>query len=153
MNIQKTAQKALVLNKTRTHFLALKYLSSRYFPTELVGKYGLPGGQMEFGEDPDAAIIREVQEETGITITPSLPFYIWQWQYEKDGHPKQIVAVGRLCFYKSGEIKEPNNEKEVSLAKAAWLSLKDLNLNILIQSEVPIFKRYFTFQRNNPFVF
>lgn len=32
------------------------------------GRYGLPGGVIEFGETPDAAVLRETVEETGFTV-------------------------------------------------------------------------------------
>ncbi len=35
---------------------------------EWEGAWTLPGGGIEFGESPDAAVIREVAEETGLTV-------------------------------------------------------------------------------------
>jgi 8-oxo-dGTP diphosphatase len=37
---------------------------------KLAGYYDLPGGMIEDGEEPGAAVVREIQEETGITISP-----------------------------------------------------------------------------------
>ena len=34
---------------------------------------GLPGGHMEMGEQPDAAVIREVEEELGVVISAPVP--------------------------------------------------------------------------------
>lgn len=36
---------------------------------ELVGKWELPGGMMNYGETPEQALKREVQEELGIPVT------------------------------------------------------------------------------------
>ena len=35
------------------------------------GKWTLPGGGIEFCEDPEAAMVREVREETGLIVRPS----------------------------------------------------------------------------------
>ena len=35
-----------------------------------VGRWTLPGGGVEFGEDPAAAMIRELREETGLDVRP-----------------------------------------------------------------------------------
>jgi 8-oxo-dGTP diphosphatase len=32
-----------------------------------VGKYALPGGHLEYGEDPKSSCLRELEEECGIT--------------------------------------------------------------------------------------
>lgn len=34
------------------------------------GQWGLPGGSVEIGESVRAAVVREVQEETGLRVTP-----------------------------------------------------------------------------------
>jgi len=82
---------------------------------------GLPGVQIEFGEYPDSAFVREVQEETGIIITPLLPFYTFTWTYQKENQKKQIVAMARLGIYHSGTIRESTAESEVVLQKAQWI--------------------------------
>lgn len=42
---------------------------SREIP-EWEGCWTLPGGGLEFGESPDVAVVREVEEETGLIIRP-----------------------------------------------------------------------------------
>jgi ADP-ribose pyrophosphatase YjhB (NUDIX family) len=45
-----------------------RLLLCRNAPTELdVGKWTLPGGGLDFGEDPADGAVRELEEETGLT--------------------------------------------------------------------------------------
>jgi ADP-ribose pyrophosphatase YjhB (NUDIX family) len=37
---------------------------------EWEGSWTLPGGGIEFGESPEAAVVREVEEETGLKVRP-----------------------------------------------------------------------------------
>lgn len=136
------AQKGIVLDQTKTRILAIKYLASKYNPEKANGKLGLPGGQIEFGEDVDESLIREVEEETGLTVVPSTPLHVYSWIYKKDDAQKQIIAVARIAYHKSGEIKEPIGEKETTLEKAQWIDIKDINIDSFIIDEQPILEKF-----------
>ncbi|MEK9135395.1 MAG: NUDIX hydrolase [Patescibacteria group bacterium] len=64
------SQKAIILNK-EGKFLALR--RSKTAPAKPLS-WDLPGGELDFGEDPIKGIIREIKEETGITIKKIEPF-------------------------------------------------------------------------------
>lgn len=53
-----------------------KFLLLQRNRTRPIGlRWGTPGGKLEPGETPLAAVIREVQEETGIILNPQQLFY------------------------------------------------------------------------------
>jgi ADP-ribose pyrophosphatase YjhB (NUDIX family) len=146
------AQKGLVLDKTKSKILVIKYDNCPYLPNKINGKLGLPGGQMDFGEDPDKSFIREVEEETGVTISPSIPFHIYTWTYKKEGAMKQIVAVARLAFYKSGKpIKGIIHEKETDIEEVKWIKLKDIEIKNFVSDEHPVIKNFLKYTKQNLF--
>ena len=51
---------------TETNHILLCRISAEL--PDLAGRWTLPGGGVEFGEHPEAAMIREVHEETGLTV-------------------------------------------------------------------------------------
>lgn len=63
--------------------------ASRAYPQELRGQFELPGGKVEVGEDPHDALVREIAEELGCSLTfgPEVP--------SDDGHWWPIHA-GRI---------------------------------------------------------
>jgi 8-oxo-dGTP diphosphatase len=64
------SQKAIVVN-SKGKFLAVR--RSKTAPAKPLS-WDLPGGELDFGEYPVKGIIREVKEETGLTIKNIEPF-------------------------------------------------------------------------------
>ena len=145
------AQKGVILDSTGTKILVSRYLDSKYLPGKLNGRDCLPGGKLEFGQEPDESFIEEVFQETGVTITPLLPFHTWTWTYEKGETDQQIVAVARFGLHKEGEIQAPTREKETTLDTARWVPLSELDISSFVEDEQPVLRAFLEYQRKNPF--
>lgn len=70
MNIIGVSQKAIVLNKEGR---MLTLFRTETAPTR-PNTWDLPGGDLDFGEDATESIIREIQEETGLSVENVRPF-------------------------------------------------------------------------------
>lgn len=82
-------------------------LSMRHAPgiKGLDGKWELPGGKIEFGETPDRALVREIQEELGFKIIPQrlLPYLhtnVWEYPHVST----HVVLAGYECELAEAEI-------------------------------------------------
>ncbi len=76
------------------------------------GKYDMPGGFMEYGEDPIAAVKRETMEETGLTIHSLELIGASTHEYEPNSSTTDLIYV---CKNWSGE---PVAQDDV--AELAW---------------------------------
>jgi len=58
-------------------------LAQRPEGKRLAGKWEFPGGKVEEGESPEAALVRELHEELGITVAPAdlEPFWFLSHDY------------------------------------------------------------------------
>ena len=82
-------QKAVVLNLDNKILLLQRSVRSG-----AGGKWSLPGGAIEYNEDPFIAIRREIIEETQLKITDVVPFHI-KSSINEDGD--FIVVIGYQC--------------------------------------------------------
>lgn len=83
----------------------------------------LPGGRVEYGESPDLALRREIEEETGLTIegTPTLAFSV-----EIDSQLDDLVGRWRALTYAceaSGTVEPADPEGLIRTAE--WIELDD----------------------------
>jgi 8-oxo-dGTP pyrophosphatase MutT (NUDIX family) len=73
------------------------------------GQWGLPGGSVEIGESVAAAVVREVLEETGLTVRPRRIIGVYsdpalQVVRYPDGNVWHYVSVCFECERRSGEL-------------------------------------------------
>lgn len=132
------AQKAFIL-KDGSLLLVQKSEDDPHNP----GKWEVPGGRMNFGEDVDEHLKREVFEEVGIDIVPGHPFHVWQWQLQRasdegDRLDIQIVAVARLCTPLSLEVSHAGRVEDDYLAETRWVKIANLNDYDLIDNMRPV---------------
>jgi len=111
---QKIATHGLI-KKNGKYLLILRSPVNDYKPNE----WDLPGGTIEFGEEPEKALIREISEETELKIKINKPIFIYS---ELQGERHQFWIVYK-CEYASGEIKL--NPEEHSEYK--WLDLNEID--------------------------
>jgi len=69
--------------------------------------WGMPGGKVEFGENPIEAVKREVFEETNLKIDKLSLFDVVSWVGE-NGHKIVIIYAARS---KTGELKNMEPDK------------------------------------------
>lgn len=66
-----------------------------------------PGGKIQEGEDvPQDSLVREVMEETGLTVQVGVPFMTWITGYPS-GHKnegKKVFLVAYHCDYVAGDV-------------------------------------------------
>jgi 8-oxo-dGTP diphosphatase len=63
----------------------------------LPGKYELPGGHIDYGEDIQAGLIREVKEELGVKVKLGDPFAVFTYTNEiKGSHSIEVVYFAQL---------------------------------------------------------
>src|SRR5687768_16315391 len=63
----------------------------------LPGKYELPGGKVDFGEDPSISLSREFSEEVNIKIEVTIPFRTFSYVMEDENrHSIEIMYLVKL---------------------------------------------------------
>jgi len=146
------AQKGFVYSKNRKQILVIRYSDAKYTSDKVKGKLGLPGGKMAFGENPNSSFIREVEEETGITIKAGGPFHIYTWTYPREMDFVQIVAVARVGYFLKGNIHKISvEEKESKISEVKWINIKEIQIKDFISDEQPVIKKFLEYSKINSF--
>lgn len=101
-------------------FLVLKRSSSEdIFPN----KWELPSGKVDFGEDPNEALVREIKEETGMLVKDFFPFKMTHYTLEKPGKKKHTIQIISLIKFQDDINIVLSGEHD----KYKWISVEELN--------------------------
>jgi 8-oxo-dGTP diphosphatase len=94
----------------------------------LAGKWEFPGGKIENGETPEECLVREIQEELGITIQVGDIFQAVHSHYEHG----DFLIIGYLARHVSGEITLRVH------SACAWVDCRQLDNYDLADANIPI---------------
>ncbi len=97
-----------------------------------MGRWDLPGGRLEFGEQPETALHREIEEETGLSdlqlVIRSAESNVLEWVYK--GEPEELHHIGILYdVYLTSESRpyeikrEPDGEDSLG---AKWCTMEEV---------------------------
>lgn len=110
------------------------------------GLWEVPGGRMQYGEDLDEHLRREVFEEVGLEIKPGEPFHLWDWKISREtkgGKANwQIVAVARICHTLSTVTCDAYRVAEDYLAETAWVPFDEMMTYDLIPNMRPVVESF-----------
>ena len=93
----------------------------------LYGRWVVPEGTVELGEPLERALVREMQEETGLAVEPVELLTVFD-RIDRNGAEVvyHYVIVDYLCRWLSGEAKAASDALEVAWAAPGELGRFDL---------------------------
>ena len=89
---------AVIFDEGR-NILLVKSTYNRFHP------WGLPGGSLEYGEHPEEAVIREVMEETHLTVCIEKLLLVSSWTPDRVGL-YYLCRITGGTFFPSDEVSE-----------------------------------------------
>ena len=101
------------------------------------GQYDVVGGRMHPGEKWDECLLREIKEETGLTVKIGKPFAINEWRPVVKGEPWQIIGVFLECFAESDKVVLDTEHDEHQ-----WINPNEYKKYPIIDNLVPVFEAY-----------
>ena len=103
--------------------------AQRSYPEKLRGKWELPGGKVREGEEPEAALVREIKEELDWEIPPSQLGQILPGPLPAGNWPLLNGAQMRVMIYHPPEL--PSLQAGDSHLCLQWSPAEELTLALI----------------------
>lgn len=79
----------------------------------LPGVYELPGGHVDFGEDPVSALKREIDEEFGMEVEVGDPFFVFTYTNDvKRSHSIEVIYFAKFMSELDNLVLNPEDHSE-----------------------------------------
>jgi len=106
-------------------------LTRRAAGQHLAGLWEFPGGKLEDGESPEAALVRECEEECGIEVEVAGILEVTHHRYPD----KEVLLLFYRCELRAGEVRH------LQVADHAWVPPENLGDYSLPPADEPVVAR------------
>jgi 8-oxo-dGTP diphosphatase len=111
--------------------------STNYSDGSNSGKYDVVGGRVDPGQRFDKSLLREIKEETGLSVKIGKPFYVGEWRPVVRGEQWQVVGTFFECETSSNKVKLSEDHDEY-----LWINPNDHRKYKLIENLIPAFEAF-----------
>jgi 8-oxo-dGTP pyrophosphatase MutT (NUDIX family) len=113
-------------------------------PDDRKNTIALPKGNIDPGEQPQQTAIREVMEETGLTVQPVTKIadikYVYSRKWSDNARIFKIVSFF-LMKYQSGSIGDIKPEMRHEVRRAWWMPLEEAAISLSYSGEKQVAKK------------
>lgn len=108
------------------------------------GKWEFPGGKVEFGENPEACIEREIKEELNLEVEAEKLLGISSHVYEEAPGPLHVVLLFYQCRLKGAR----SSVKHLAVEDTRWITNNQIGHYDFAAADVPFLEEAFRIVRD-----
>lgn len=111
--------------------------SSKYGEGSNEGKYDVVGGRVRPGEYFNESLLREIKEETGLSVEIQDPFFVNEWRPVVKNETWQIVGIFFTCIADSESVALSEDHDQ-----SLWINPREYKKYNLIENLHPAFETF-----------